>query len=130
MTRIKGLGVEIKQRSTDIFQNKREGLECDTYREGKRGGAEIGVMIILTCSNMCQRETGRMKCHREIWGGGSSTQSSHGSEGRLQFNLPGERQEDAVWKKVERRRGRRESFPLPHHLQVRAALIKYPQARE
>lgn len=54
MTRIKGLGVEIKQRSADIFQNKHKGLECDTYREGKRGGEEIEVMIILTCSNVSE----------------------------------------------------------------------------
>lgn len=47
MTRIKGLRVEIKQRSTDIFQNKCEGLECDTDREGKRGGEETRVMIKL-----------------------------------------------------------------------------------
>lgn len=86
-------------------------------------------MIILTC-RMCQRGTGSMKCHREMWGGGSSTQSSHRSEGRVQCNLPGEHQEDAVWKKVERMRGRKESSSLPHHLQVRAALIKYPQAKE
>lgn len=33
MTRIKGSGVEIKQRSTDMFQNKHEGLECDTGKE-------------------------------------------------------------------------------------------------
>lgn len=45
MTRIKGLGVEIRQRSTDIFQNKHGGLEYVTDREGKRGGEEIGVMI-------------------------------------------------------------------------------------
>lgn len=66
MTRIKGLGVEIKQRSTDIFQNKHEGLECDTDREGKRGGEEIRVMIklIATC-RMCQRGTGGMKRHGE-----------------------------------------------------------------
>lgn len=131
MTRIKGLGVEIKQRSTDIFQNKREGLECDTDREGKRGGEETRVMIklIATC-RMCQRGTGGMKCRGETWGGGSSTQSSHRSEGRLQCNLPHEHQEDAVWNTVERRRGRKESSSLPHHLQVRTALVKYPQARE
>lgn len=86
-------------------------------------------MVILAC-RICQRGTGRMKCHREMWGGGSSTQSSHRSEGRLQCNLLGEYQEGAVWKKVERRRGRKESSSLPHHLQVGAALIKYPQAGE
>lgn len=31
------------------------------------------------------------------------------SEGKLQGNLSSEHQEDAVWKKVERRRGRKES---------------------
>lgn len=88
-------------------------------------------MTILTC-RMYQRGTGKMKCHREIWGRGSSTPRSHRSEGRLQCNLPGEHKEDAVWKKVERRRGRKESFSLTlfSYLQVRAALIKYPQVRE
>ena len=47
MRRIKELGVEIKQRSTDNFESNREGLECDTDREGNRGSEEIRVMIIL-----------------------------------------------------------------------------------
>jgi len=39
------LGAEIKQRSTDTFESKHEGLECDTDREGNRGAEGMGVMI-------------------------------------------------------------------------------------
>lgn len=45
MRRIKELGVEIKQRRTDAFESKHEGLECDTGREGNRGGEEVSVMV-------------------------------------------------------------------------------------
>lgn len=47
MRSIKELGAEIKQRSTDTLESKHEGLECDTDREGSRGGEETGVMINL-----------------------------------------------------------------------------------
>lgn len=57
---------------------------------------------------------GRMTCHAEMWRGGSSIQSSHKSEGRLQCSLPCGYQEVAMWKKVERRWGkRRELFSSP-----------------
>lgn len=44
MRGIKELGVEIKER-TDTFESKNEGPECDTDREGNRGGEEIALMI-------------------------------------------------------------------------------------
>ena len=56
---------------------------------------------------------GRMKCHSKMWGGGSSIQSSHRSEGRLQCSLPRGYQEAAVWKKVERERRELFSSPSP-----------------
>lgn len=78
MRRIKELGVEIKQRRTDTFENIHEGCECGTDREGNRGGEEW----------VKGGTGGRMKCHGETWGGGSSIQSSHKSEGRFQCSLP------------------------------------------
>lgn len=103
-------------RGAQTCENKLEGLESDTDREGNRGGKEVGVVVSLVVKyRLGQRGAeGRMKCHGEMWGGGSSIQSSYKSEGRLQCSLPRGYQEVAMWKKVERSGGkRRELFSSP-----------------
>ena len=60
------------QYSHNTLEGKHEGLGHDTDKEGSGGGMEIVAMVRLVGTyRMGLRGTAvRMKCHRELWGGG------------------------------------------------------------